>query len=82
MSMTKKIVVSAYWMCILPNVQNSQAGMNILRRKWSNNQAYKFYFDLEKLKMGCVMNESVSCLHIKLIRMVSSMPCIYFRLLT
>ena len=30
MSMTKKIVVSAYWMCILPNVQNSQAGMNIV----------------------------------------------------
>ena len=51
MSMTKKIVVSAYWMCILPNVHNSQAGMNVLRRKWSNNQAYKFYFDLEKLKV-------------------------------
>ena len=51
MSMTKKIVVSAYWMCILTNVQNSQAGMNIFRRKWSNNHAYKFYFDLEKLKV-------------------------------
>ena len=33
MSMTKKIMVSAYWMCILRNVQNSQAGMNIFVKK-------------------------------------------------
>ena len=51
MSMTKKIVVSAYWMFIVSNLQNSQAGMNIFRRKWSNNQAYNLDFDLEKLKM-------------------------------
>ena len=37
MSMIKKIVVCAYKMCILPNVQNSQAVMNILKRICSSN---------------------------------------------
>ena len=51
MSMTKKIVVSAYWMCILPNLQNSQAGMNILEENGPTSQAYNLYVDLAKLKM-------------------------------